>query len=148
MMKVLLTGTAVAVTTSVALSLAARLRHRSAVQPINATSHWLHGERAGRESRPDFQHTALGSATHFAASLLWSALFAWWRSGRPPGTLVSDAIGTTVLAAFVDYAVVPKRLTPGWELVLPKSGIAAAYGVMALTLATCDRCQASSKTGQ
>jgi hypothetical protein len=35
----------------------------------------------------------------------------------------------------VDYAVVPRRLTPGWEAVLSKRAIAATYVMMALGLA-------------
>jgi hypothetical protein len=49
------------------------------------------------------------------------------------------AAWTSFLAAVVDYGIVPRRLTPGWELVLPKWPIALVYGVMAATLAAVDR---------
>jgi hypothetical protein len=39
------------------------------------------------------------------------------------------------IAAAVDYGLVPKRLTPGWESVLSKRSILATYGVLALGLA-------------
>jgi hypothetical protein len=41
----------------------------------------------------------------------------------------------SAIAAVVDYGVAPKRLTPGWELVLNKRSIVAAYGALALGLA-------------
>jgi hypothetical protein len=39
------------------------------------------------------------------------------------------------IAAAVDYGLVPKRLTPGWESVLTKRSILATYGLLALGLA-------------
>lgn len=58
------------------------------------------------------------------------------RSARPsPQRVIAAAFGTTVLAALVDYGLVPKRLTPGWELALPKSDLAAAYMAMGIGLA-------------
>jgi len=40
------------------------------------------------------------------------------------------------IAAAVDYGITPKRLTPGWELVLSKRAIALAYVAMAFGLTT------------
>jgi hypothetical protein len=44
------------------------------VQPINATSHWLHGEEAGKIKQVDAIHTGAGYATHHAACVLWAPL--------------------------------------------------------------------------
>ncbi|HJU18551.1 MAG TPA: hypothetical protein VJ770_19030 [Stellaceae bacterium] len=41
----------------------------------------------------------------------------------------------SAIAAAVDYGATPKRLTPGWELVLSKHLMVATYGAMALGLA-------------
>jgi hypothetical protein len=41
----------------------------------------------------------------------------------------------SAIAAAIDYGATPKRLTPGWELVLSKRSMAATYGAMALGLA-------------
>ena len=51
------------------------------------------------------------------------------------GTVVGIASSLVLaLAAFVDYVVVPKRLTPGWEKVVSPRSIALAYGAMAVAL--------------
>lgn len=40
----------------------------------------------------------------------------------------------STLACVTDYHVVPKRLTPGFELRLPAGALAAAYAALALGL--------------
>jgi hypothetical protein len=120
-----------------ALAVAAERRNRSPWQPINATSHWIHGPRSGSVSRPDLAHTGTGFTTHMLASFWWALPFSAMigRSARPsPSRVVAAAAGTTALAALVDYGLVPKRLTPGWELALPKSDLMMAYVAMGLGL--------------
>jgi hypothetical protein len=63
------TGTVASLVSSAALAMLARLEGKSAIQPLNATSHWLHGEDAGKVGEPDLRHTALGYATHHCASI-------------------------------------------------------------------------------
>ena len=120
-----------------ALAVAAERRNRSPWRPINATSHWIHGPRSGSVSRPDLAHTGTGFTTHMLASFWWALPFSAMigRSARPsPSRVVAAAAGTTALAALVDYGLVPKRLTPGWELALPKSDLMMAYVAMGLGL--------------
>ena len=120
-----------------ALAVAAERRNRSPLRPINATSHWIHGPRSGSVSRPDLAHTGTGFTTHMLASFWWALPFSAMigRSARPsPSRVVAAAAGTTALAALVDYGLVPKRLTPGWELALPKSDLMMAYVAMGLGL--------------
>lgn len=120
-----------------ALAVSAERRNRSPWRPINATSHWIHGPRSGSVSRPDLAHTGTGFITHMLASFWWALPFSAMigRSARPsPSRVVAAAAGTTALAALVDYGLVPKRLTPGWELALPKSDLMMAYVAMGLGL--------------
>jgi hypothetical protein len=44
----------------------------------------------------------------------------------------------SALAYLTDYHVVPKRLTPGFELRLPGGALAAAYAALALGLSARD----------
>jgi hypothetical protein len=125
-------------TSTIALALVARAEGKAASQPINATSHWLNGNQAGSFKGIDIAHTAVGYATHHAASVFWAALFEWWIGERrplPAMKLCQHAVATSVVAAVVDYGATPKRLTPGWELVLTKRSMAVAYGAMAVGLA-------------
>jgi hypothetical protein len=134
----LVSGTLVSIATTAALALLARAEGKRALQPTNATSHWLHGEGAGRYRRADLAHTLVGYLTHHASAIFWALPFQRWladRPPRPPHIVLRDAAAMAAIAAIVDYALVPKRLTPGWEEVLPKRSIVAVYGVMALALA-------------
>ncbi|WP_244607284.1 hypothetical protein [Bosea sp. CS1GBMeth4] len=137
--NILVSGTAVSLATSAVLSVLARLEGRSAVQPVNSTSHWYWGEAAGRSRRLDAPHTIVGFATHHGASLFWACAYELLR--RHPGRRAAfgDAVAVSTLAAVVDYAVVPKRLTPGWEKVVSPAAIGAAYAAMALALALSPR---------
>lgn len=103
--------------------------------PTNATSHWLWGDIESFNSlEPTVRHTAVGYGTHHASALMW-ALFYERLLGDDPertSTLVLSAAGMTALAAFVDYQMTPKRLTPGFEAHLNRSsmlGVFAAIGV-------------------
>jgi hypothetical protein len=120
-----------------ALALLAQREGKRPLQPINATSHWLHGKRAGRVKRSDLAHTALGYVTNHAASVFWATLLEAWlgRRRRTPLSLLRKASAVTALAAAVDYGLMPKRLTPGWELAVSKRAVATSFVVMAFGLA-------------
>lgn len=130
-------GTCASVASTVALALLARAAGKGALQPVNSTSHWLNGERAAFFTKADLSHTAVGYATHHAATLFWAVLFERWIGRRRPAALpvLQDALLMTAIAAAVDYTATPKRFTPGWEFVLSKRSMAAAYGAMAAGLA-------------
>jgi hypothetical protein len=134
----LVSGTVASATSSVALAFLARAEAKGALQPVNATSHWLNGERAASVRRADFAHTAVGYVTHHAATVFWAVLFERWIGARRPVaplTMLRDALVLSAFAAAVDYGATPKRFTPGWEFVLSKQAMATAYAAMALGLA-------------
>lgn len=138
LVRTLISGTATSVATTAVLALLARAEGQHPIQPVNSTSHWFLGEQAGRSRRLDLPHTLGGFATHHAASLLWAAIFELVRRYRLNSAPLGDAVAISALAALVDYGVVPKRLTPGWEKVVTPRSIGIAYAVMALALAaTC-----------
>lgn len=129
-----LSGTAVSIASTIALALAAKAEGRQPVRPTNATGHWFRGDEAAASRAFDAKHTLLGFATHEGASIFWAAIFQALRKLGPNRPAAVDAVGVSALAAFVDYLIVPKRLTPGWEKVVTPRSIALAYGVMALAL--------------
>jgi hypothetical protein len=107
------------------------------VQPINATSHWLHGEDAGKDKQLDAKHTGAGYATHHAACVMWASLFEtirWRAPDAGAGSILRDAALVSAVAAVVDYGLVPKRLTPGWEEPLPIRSVAGGFAGLALGL--------------
>jgi hypothetical protein len=137
-LSALVTGTVASVVSAAALALLAKAQGKGALQPVNATSHWLHGDQAGVRRGVDVAHTGVGYGTHHASAVFWALPFEAWLATQPnltPGTLLRDAAVMSAIAAAVDYGAVPKRLTPGWELVLSKRSLLATFGALALGLA-------------
>jgi hypothetical protein len=136
--RALITGSIASAVSAAVLGLLAKAEGKDAVQPINATSHWLHGEDAGTVTAIDAEHTATGYATHYAATVFWATLFETLQSASPepgPGKVIRDAALVSRIAAIVDYGLVPKRLTPGWEGPLPIRSVAGGFAGMAFGLA-------------
>ena len=121
------------IASTAALAALARAEGKAAAQPLNATSHWLHGEPASHLRGIDAAHTGVGLATHAAATLFWAVLFERWTARRRGS--VPDALALSAFAALIDYTITPKRFTPGWEFVLTKRAMAGAYAAMALGIA-------------
>jgi hypothetical protein len=128
--RALIAGSLGAIGSAVVLGLCARREGRAAPQPLNATAHWLHGDSSSLQTTQDLTHTGVGFVTHHAASMMWAVLFDMMRrrTDRDDARAVlKDALATATIAAVVDYGLTPHRFTPGWELVLSKKSMAAAY---------------------
>ena len=138
LLSALISGTAASLASTAVLTLLAKAEGKGALQPTNATSHWLHGDSAGSKADADVAHTLVGYGTHHASALFWAIPFHVWLESRPPRgglELLRDASVMSAIAAAVDYGVVPRRVTPGWELVLSKQSMVMTYGAVALGLA-------------
>ena len=136
--RALTSGSIAAGTSALALAALAIGAGKTAPQPLNATSHWLHGVEAATVPDLDLAHTGVGTATHHAATVFWAVLFEGWVGARPvtgKGEVVARALAVSALAAVVDYAITPKRFTPGWEYVLSKRAMALVYVAMAIGFA-------------
>ncbi|WP_173933553.1 hypothetical protein [Chelativorans sp. Marseille-P2723] len=133
----LISGALAGAASLAAVMIAARCEGRSALQPLNATSHWLHGDKAGSVRRADISHTGVGLLTHAASAMFWAVPFAVWQAGRKRTFLevVGDAALVSGVAALVDYGMIHRRLTPGWELAVSKQAVASAFIAMAAGLA-------------
>ncbi len=105
--------------------------------PLNATSHIVWGDRAAEVDRADWKHTAVGQLLHHGSAFFWGALFETLqarRARRTVGNVVTDAAVTTVVAAVVDYKLVPDRLTPGFEKRLSTRALTLTYAALAAGL--------------
>ena len=132
------TGTVAALVSTAALAALAKMEGKGALQPTNATSHWLQGDEAANVELPDAGHTLVGFATHHASGVFWAAPFEAWLAANPPRTfwtLLRDAFVMSGIAAAVDYGATPHRFTPGWELVLSKRSLFISYVALAFGLA-------------
>lgn len=107
----------------------------SAVAPFNAESHWLWGDESLTEDRPTLRHTLTGFATHQASTVFWATLYALVRGRRRTVNGVPEAliggIATSAAAAAIDYTLVPKRFTPGFENRLSTPSMVAVFAAIA-----------------
>ena len=101
--------------------------------PLNATSHIVWGAEAAYHDGMSAKYTATGLALHYGAAFFWAAIYEML-----PGPAPLRAAATTGIAYITDYHLVPKRLTPGFELRLSKSSLATIYVALALGLCARD----------
>jgi hypothetical protein len=116
---------------------AARAEGVPASRPINATSHWLWGERAGRQKGFDLRHTVVGALTNQSAAMFWGTVFGLYllkTRDAGPARIARDAALMGAIAAVIDYGLIPRRLTPGWELALSKTSVGLAMAATAAGL--------------
>jgi hypothetical protein len=132
-----ITSVVASAASAAALMLLGHREHGAALRPMNATSHWLQGQDAGRRRGADLGHTAVGLVTHHLASMFWSLVLekALGPRRRTMPELAASGALTAALAAAVDYLVMPRRLSPGWELALTRKSMAEAFAAMAAGLA-------------
>lgn len=131
-------GAVAGLTTTVAAMALGQGEQRRPFAPINAVSHILFGDRAAHRSRASLKHTGSGLLLNLAAVTSWAMLHRLLfgraiREGRV-APAIAGGIFTSLLAYFVDYYVVPKRLTPGFEKRLSNRSLFGIYAVLALAL--------------
>ena len=130
-----LTGTVATFAVTTALGLLAKREGKGALQPVNATSHWLESPRAGRQRGADLRHTGTGFLTNHGASIFWALPLQFMLSrNAPAGEVAAKAALVSGAAALVDYGLMPRRLTPGWEHALGTRGVATGFFALALGL--------------
>ncbi len=137
-LSALVTGSVASLISTAALAALAKLEGKGALEPTNATSHWLWGRKSRGRRDVDVAHTAVGYATHHASAIFWAFPFEAWLAMQPPRStleLIGDAAMMSGIAATVDYGAAPKRITPGWELALSDRSMVAAFATLALGLA-------------
>ncbi len=136
LLDAVIAGTIAGIATTAAAATAARRQGAPAVAPVNAVSHVVWGDQAGHQDGLSARYTATGLATNHAACVFWAAVYEALRrrvGGGVPGAVASGPTVAT-LAYVVDYHLVPKRLTPGYELRLSAGGLSAIYAALALSL--------------
>jgi hypothetical protein len=130
-------GPAAAATTA-AVAVCGRTEDGNPVAPLNAISHILWGDEAAEHEDADVEHTVAGVALNTAAITGWAGVYelAFGRSARRGNLAAALAGGAAVsaLAYVVDYYVVPKRFTPGFEQRLSPASMLAVYATLAMSL--------------
>jgi hypothetical protein len=136
--RAIATGSLAGLATTAALTLLGRRQAGSGAAPINATSHVLWGDEAATVDTVDVKHTLPGVLINSGAGIFW-ALVRELLSDRLPrrdqATAVATGAAVAGLAYAVDYHLMPRRLTPGWELRLPPRSVAVGFVVLGAALA-------------
>ena len=149
MPKFFLSGTLAAAAVTLVASIASRRFTGSYASALNATSHFLWGDRAARRHAYSWKYTGIGFAANYSASVFWALFYELLGRGkrRSAKHALRDGALVSALAYVVDYHVVPKRLTPGFELRLPRRALAGVYGALAVGLAVRDVYRGRLSTG-
>lgn len=130
----LIPGAVAAIAVCSTVSLLGRWDTGSAVAPINASSHVMWGAKAGQVERLTWAQTAPGLAVNVGASLWWAfvfnILFGKNLASKGWAGAVASGTATATLAYLVDYKLMPKRLTPGWEQRLSGRSLFLSLGAM------------------
>lgn len=129
-----LSGTLAGVLSAAVLLATGKRETGSAVAPVNAESHWLWGDESLREDRPTLRHTLTGIATHQASTVFWATLYRLVRGRRPVRSVPEALLGgiaTSAAAAVIDYTLVPKRLSPGFEHRLSRQSMVGVFAAIA-----------------
>jgi hypothetical protein len=130
-------GSLAGLATIAAIALCGRREARSAVAPINATSHVLWGDEAGAADGVDLEHTVPGVIINTAAGMFWAFVHELALERFKPRTRATAAASGAAVAALayvVDYHLIPRRLTPGWELRLSRRSVALGFVALGVSL--------------
>lgn len=132
------TGAVATTASTVLLAVLGKQENGSATSALNAVSHMLWGEEATKNDQLDAKHTLAGAGLNSAAMMAWAGVHEMMlpRNERPSvGRALLAGATTAAVAYVVDYHVVPKRFTPGFEERLSRNSLAGVYVIMALSLA-------------
>jgi hypothetical protein len=114
------TGSVAAAAASAVVAWRGRHDSNSAIAPINATSHVVWGDEAAEVDHFTWQHTLPGIFINAGAGIWWGLVFQKLFGTRADqhgfAAATMGGAATAALAYAVDYHLVPKRLTPGWEM--------------------------------
>ncbi len=133
----LVTGVVTAVATFALPALLRARRGEPVAAAFNAESHVLWGDEAARQDEVTPEYTGVGAATHLGACLFWSTIYEAMLGDARRTTPRQDFAGAAAVAAgayVIDYHVVPKRFTPGFEMRFSAGDMLAFFATLAATL--------------
>jgi hypothetical protein len=136
----LISGTVASIVSTISLAVSGKTELDKSAAPVNGPSQWIWGRHAPYKNRFSLRYTVVGYAIHHAASIFWAILHEKLRQRMGPANdtvaAIAPALVTTAAAYVIDFHVIPKRLTPGFEHRLSKRSLLMVYGTFALGLVT------------
>jgi hypothetical protein len=150
--RAMASGTISGLATATAALVEGKRETGSYYAPLNATSHIVWGEEAALQDGPSLKYTLTGFLLNHASAIFW-ALFYEKLFGRhsaeharacnrtAPAPLAEPILGAaavTTAAYVIDYHLIPKRFTPGFEKRLSPKSLATIFVTLAIGLAARD----------
>jgi hypothetical protein len=135
--QTLVAGTVSGLLMDMVIVQASRMQTGRSAPGLNAVSHILWGRRAARQNNWSVRYTVSGILLNQLACLFWSGCMeALWpaRRMRQSRQGVPRAMFIALIAYIVDYHVIPKRCTPGFELLFPRAWYPSLYAGLAASL--------------
>lgn len=108
---------------------------------LNGSSQLVHGDKALRAREPSLRFTVPALLIHHASAHWWAAAQEHPALIRRVPAPAVRASGLMVCAAILDYGLLPRRLSPGYEGQLSARGIGLVFGAIAAGLALGSRVQ-------
>ena len=134
--RIIFSGTVASVITAAGLAALSKAEGRHPLAPINATSHWLFGDKNIKLDGFHPQQTLIGFATHHASAIFWALVYEYGTPRWvPKGYREATAAPTAIFAALLDYGLLPPRISPGWELAISKKSVGAGFVLLGAGLA-------------
>jgi hypothetical protein len=119
-----------------------RAEGQSGWRPINAISHIAWGRMAAQKNMITARYTGMGLLLNGVACGFWAWVYRHCRRSMQPQDSfllsVESGVAISALAYIMDYYVVPRRFTPGFELTLSHRCLPWLYGALAVGLCTPD----------
>jgi hypothetical protein len=134
--RALSSGAAAGVASALAAAYGAVRSGHGPFAAINAVTHCIWPERSFRQESMSVRYTGVGSGIHLGSAVFWGVLFEALCGTRPtPKAVIGAAATTAVVAYVVDYHVVPKRVTPGYDVHMTKGALGLTYVALAIGFA-------------
>lgn len=118
-----LSGTVSGLLMSTVVGIVSRLTRGQSGPGLNAISHILWGAKAAQQPAWTLRYTATGLLLNQVACLFWAGCYEVLRQRKRPHRVTrpaADAMTIAAVAYVVDYHLIPKRFTPGFELVFSR----------------------------
>ncbi|MDQ3185519.1 MAG: hypothetical protein M3Q16_03455 [Pseudomonadota bacterium] len=152
--RAIVSGTLGGYGAAIAALLAGKYENGFFAGPLNATSHIIWGDEAVRQNRFSLKFTFTGFMLNHGSGIFWALFYEKLfgkgaRKQKNDSSLHSDLnisftkplLGAAVIAAsayVIDYHLIPRRFTPGFEHRVSVKSLAVILAALAVGLATRD----------
>lgn len=133
--KAMISGSIASLLSAIFLAILGKGELGKTAAPINGPSQWVWGKYASFLNYFSWRYTGVGYVIHHAASIFWALFYEKINPGKNCQGIVIPTLMVSVVAYIVDFYVVPKRFSPGFERRLSKGSLFVVYGIFALGLA-------------